>query len=114
MFYLFSGYLFVQLFSLTHLFNKASISLTAVFFSIIVFVIWSFIPVIGYVLAQFLGANSKMKNSSLLFYGLVVGLIETSLFYFDILTKQGSGAGTILVFSLFFFVAFIPAKRTIA
>ncbi len=47
----------------------------------------------------------------LLGFGVVAGLIETGLFYFDFLTKEVNGVGTLIVFALCFCIAFIPATE---
>ena len=80
---------------------------SAVIFSIIVFFIWSFIPVSGYFVAKLLKANGYLNNYCLLATGMIIAGIENSLFYFDILTYEQSIIGVLVVFILFFISAYI-------
>lgn len=73
--------------------------------------IWSFIPVVGYWLAKLLKANGQASKYLLFIFGVSVGLIEDSLFYFDLLTAKQNTIGTLIVFILFFIIAFISINN---
>lgn len=105
--YLYLGYLFIQLYGIINVFNRNSIATSAIIFSILVFIIWSFLPMIGYIIAKLTGANGKVSKYVLFIYGFVVGLLENSLFYFDLLTKEQNLIGTFMVIFLFFVIAYI-------
>lgn len=110
--YLYLGYLLVQLYPLIIKVFQLNISISAIFFSIIVVFIWSFIPFIGYCLAKLFNANGKAGKYILFTFGTGVGIIENSLFYFDFLTDKQSTIGTFVVFFLFFMVAYISTNKT--
>ena len=82
------------------------------FFSIVVVFLWSFIPFIGYWVAKLFKANGKTSKYTLLVFGIGIGIIENSLFYFNCLTNEQSIIGTIIVFFLFFIVAYISTNKT--
>lgn len=86
---------------------------SALFFSVIVVFIWSFIPVVGYGLAKLLNAKGKASKYFLFSFGFGVGVIERSLFYFDFLTNKQSDMGIFLVFILFFMVAYVSMNKTV-
>lgn len=111
---LYYGYLVFQLYLVVGLFYKVSISASAVFFSVIVFIIWTFLPVLGYGLAKLMKAKGQASHKALFFIGLSIGLLEQSWFYFNITIRDQSNISTLLVFMLFFISAFItiPAKKT--
>ncbi|MGL1957213.1 MAG: hypothetical protein OCD00_07855 [Colwellia sp.] len=111
--YLYLSYFVVQLYGITHVFNKMSISFSVIFFSIVVFIIWSFAPLMGYLLAKIIVANNNLNKQTLLFYGFIIGIIEKSLFYFNFLTAKQTDIGMLIVFCLFFLVAFTPLKLNI-
>ena len=85
--------------------------IAAILFSIIVVFLWSFIPVIGYWLGKLLKANGQVSKSILLIFGVGVGVIEKSLFYFDFLTNKQSTIGTFIVFFFFFIIAYISINK---
>ncbi|MEW6991704.1 hypothetical protein AADZ91_13605 [Colwelliaceae bacterium 6441] len=111
MLYLYLGYLFIQSFPVVKKLTNESIAPTAVFFSLIVFLIWSFIPVLGYTFACLIKQTKQQTTTILLIYGALVALIENSLFYFNILTYEENILSTLLSALLFFVVAFMPKKR---
>ena len=86
-------------------------SISMVFFSIVVVFIWSIIPFIGYGLAKMLNANGHIGKYTLFIFGVSVGLIENSLFYFNLLAKEQSTIGTFIVITLFFIIAFISINK---
>ena len=104
---LYYGYLVFQLYLVFGLFFKVSISASAVFFSVIVFFIWTFLPILGYALAKLLGAKGESNPKVLFSIGLVIGLVEQAWFYFNITIRDQSSINTFIVFLLFFAVGFI-------
>ena len=111
MLHLYIGYLFIQLFAIVELFSKASISMVAVFFSLIVFIIWSSLPILGYLLAKYCGAKEAGSRFKLTLLGSLIALIENGLFYVEVLSKEKTGLAIVVVFVLFFLSAFIPLDR---
>lgn len=111
MFALYLGYLLVQTYSIIDVFFKNTIAPSAAFFSIIVFIIWSFIPLLGYFLAKLLGAKGISSQPILLIIGFSVALFENSWFYLGWLVKGDDFLATAIVFGLFFSVAFLPFKK---
>ena len=101
----------VQSYPLIDKLFQSNISIPAIFFSIVVVFIWSFIPVVGYWLAKLLKANGQVSKYILFIFGVSVGLIEDSLFYFDFLTPKQNTIGTLIVFVLFFIIAFISINN---
>lgn len=110
--YLYLGYLLVQFYPLINKLFQSKISLSAIIFSIAVVFIWSFIPFVGYWLAKLLKANGQASKYVLFVFGIGIGFIENSLFYFEILTNKQNTIGTFLVFILFFIIAYIPPHKT--
>tara|TARA_B110000467_G_C17973915_1_gene291615 strand:- start:82 stop:423 length:342 start_codon:yes stop_codon:yes gene_type:complete len=108
---LYLGYLLIQTYSIIGVFLKNTIAPSAAFFSIIVFVVWSFIPLLGYQLAKFMGAKGIASKPLLFTLGLGIALFENSWFYFDWLVKGEDNIATAIVFGLFFIVAFLPFKK---
>jgi len=80
-------------------------------FSIVVVFVWSLIPMIGYGLAKWLNANGQKNKYILFIFGVSVGLIEDSLFYFNFLAKEQSTIGTVIVLILFFIIVFISTNK---
>jgi len=110
--YLYLGYLLVQFYPVIKKLHQSDISISAIFFSIVIVFIWSFMPIVGYWLAKLLKANGQANKYMLFIFGVGVGLIENSLFYFEILTYKQNAIGTFVVFILFFIIAYIPTNKT--
>ena len=91
---------------------EMNISISAIIFSIIIVVIWSFIPFIGYCLAKLLKAKGTISKYISFIFGFGIGIIENSLFYFDFLTNKQTIIGTSVAFFLFFTAAYISTKKT--
>jgi hypothetical protein len=108
---LYFGYLVVQTYGIIDVFFKNTIAPSAAFFSIVVFIIWSFIPLLGYLLAKAFGAKGTTSKPLLFMLGIGVALFENSWFYFDWFVKGEDLFATALVFSLFFLLAFSPANK---
>jgi len=77
-------------------------------FFITVFVIWSFIAMIGCIFARMIGGCETLDKRLLLLLGFSLGLMENGLFYVDVLTKGNTWLGTSLVFFSFFTIAILP------
>lgn len=107
MLYLYLGYIFAQSYAVTQKLLSASISPLAMFFSIVVFIIWSTFPVAGYLLAKVFRAKGNLNNKTLLASGFALGFVENILFHFNILPYGWESAGTFIVFGLSFGLAFV-------
>lgn len=108
MLYLYLGYVVTQLYALVGVFSKNTVAASAIFFSLVVFAIWSFVPTLGYAFAKAIGAHGHSNKVTLLVVGIIIALIENSLTYFNVLNDQQHYIGTTIVFVLFFFCAFLP------
>lgn len=104
--YLYMGYALVKLYSVITVLSQQHLALSALIFSIVIFLIWSFIPVLGYLLAKLIGAKGKSSAAVLLIMGIGVGLLENALFYFDFLTPYQGYMGTLIVMGVFFITAY--------
>lgn len=111
--YLYFGYLLVQLCLLLVQIFQTNMSISALFFLVVVILFWSFIPVVGYLLAKLLKAKGKVDNYILFAFGFTIALIEKSLFYFEFLIKEQIVIGTFVAFILCFIVAFISTNKTV-
>ena len=100
-----------QLYAIVDVFSKNTVAASAIFFSLVVFIIWSFIPVLGYLLAKAIGAKGNANRSSLLIAGIIVALIENGLQYFNILNNKQLDIGTAVVVVLFFLIAYLPLNK---
>jgi len=111
MLYLYLGYVLTQFYAIAEVFSKNTVAPSAVFFSLIVFVIWSFMPVLGYLFAKAIGAKGFANKSTLLIAGVVVALIENGLVHFNILDDKQLNTGTAIVLLLFFLIAYLPLNK---
>ncbi len=111
MLYLYLGYVVTQFYSIIDVFLKNSVAPSAIFFSLVVFVIWSFIPVLGYPLAKAIGAKGYADKIPLVFAGIVIALIENGLTYFSLISDKQYNIGTAIVFLLFFMLAYLPINK---
>ena len=108
MLYLYLGYVVIQLYAIVDVFSKNTIAPSAIFFSLVVFVIWSFIPILGYAFAKAIGAHGHTNKITLLVSGIIIALIENGLTYFNLLSDKQYNIGTSIVFLLFFLIAYLP------
>jgi len=112
---LYCGYLIFQLSLVLGLFYKVNISASAVFFSVIVFIVWTFIPTLGYTVAKWFlhkKPNYIEPSTKVLFLtGLIIGFAEQAWFYFNISIREQSNLSTFIVFILFFLAAFITTPN---
>lgn len=109
--YLYLGYLLLHSYSLMSKLWQTSMPFSAVVFSIVVFFIWTFIPFIGYCLGKLLKANGHASKTILFVFGIIIGLVEKGLFYFDFITQEQNMIGTLIVFILFFAVAYVSINK---
>ena len=111
MLYLYLGYVVIQLYAIVGVFSKNTVAASAMFFSLVVFVIWSFIPILGYALAKAIGAHGHNNKLTLFVSAIIIALIENGLTYFNLLSNKQYNIGTTIVFLLFFLVAYIPLAK---
>jgi hypothetical protein len=109
-FYLYLGYALVKLYSVANSLLNQNLALSALIFSIVVFFVWSFIPVLGYLLAKLIGAKGQSSAKVLLLIGIGAGLFENGLFYYHILTPYQGEIGTIVVMGIFFITAYFSLQ----
>ena len=88
MFALFIGYLVVQLALFTMVKMPDEMNLSAIVFSISVFVIWSFIPAFCYLMAKSFGAKGDLSKLILFAVGLSVAIGEKLLLKLNILNNE--------------------------
>ena len=112
MLYLFLGYVITQFYAIAEVFSRTDIAPSAMFFALIVFIIWSFLPVLGYALAKNFGALGHSNHTVLILAGVIIALLENGLSYFNFLSDKQHDIGTAIVFTLFFAFAYLPFKRT--
>jgi len=108
---LYFGYLLVQTYGVIDVFFKNTIAPSAAFFSIIVLIIWSFIPLLGYFLAKVFGAKGIASQPLLFLLGIGIALFENCWFYFDWFVKGEDLFATAIVFILFFCLAYLPLTK---
>lgn len=109
---LYLGYFLVKFYSVINIFSQQSMPLSSLIFSIVVFVIWTFIPVLGYLFAKLIGAKGKSSARILFIVGAVVGLFENVLFNFEFFMPYQGDVSIIMVMVLFFITAFISLKES--
>jgi|GEM_PF-1259430 len=112
MLHLYLGYLSVQLYSFIALLHDSSYPFSVYIFSILVCLIFSFIPVLGYFLAKKVGAKGLTNHWVLLLSGFAAGLMEKMLYHFNILTFTDDNTGSIVMFVLLFLFAFVPGLKS--
>ena len=66
---------------------------------------------LGYLLAKALGAKGYAKKIPLLLCGVIIGLSENALTYFNLIAEKQYNIGTALVFILCFVIAYLPLNR---
>jgi len=108
--YLYLGYFLVKLYSVVGVLSQEKIALSALIFSIIVFFIWSFIPVLAYLFAKLIGAKGRSSAKVLFIIGASTALVENALFYFNILTPYQGDQGMLIVMCVFFITPYFSLK----
>jgi hypothetical protein len=111
MLYLYFGFLFAQSFSVAQVIYNANIPLLTIVFSIIVFLIWSFFPLLGYGVARTFGARLECSKYLLVFIGICISVVEQLLFHFEVLTTIDGYYTMLVTASLFFAAAFLPVSK---
>ena len=111
MLYLYIGYILAQSYAVIEKLVVSNIAPLAMFFSVVVFIIWSVFPVVGYLLAKVCKANGNLNNKTLMVCGLVLGCVENVLFHFNILTYGQESLGTLIVFCLSFALAYVSLNK---
>ena len=104
----------MKLYSVANSLLNQNLALSALIFSIVVFFVWSFIPVLGYLLAKLIGAKGQSSAKVLLLIGIGAGLFENGLFYYHILTPYQGDIGTIVVMGIFFITAYFSLQTPIS
>ena len=108
MLYLYLGFLIAQSFSVFKVLYNAHLPPLAVAFSITVFLIWTFVPILGYLAAKLIGARPQYNGLSLFLFGLAVCMFEKLLFRFDLLTTTDGFLPMLVTGICFFIIAFLP------
>jgi hypothetical protein len=108
--YLYLGYFLVKFYSVFEVLSQENIALSALIFSIVVFFVWSFIPVLAYLFAKLIGAKGRSSAMVLFVIGASAALLENALFYFNVLTPYQGDRGTLIVMGIFFITAYFSLK----
>ncbi len=108
--YLYLGYFLVKLYSVVGVLSQQKLAFSALFFSIVVFFVWSFIPVLAYLFAKLIGAKGRSSAKVLFVIGASAALLENALFYFNVLTPYQGDRGTLIVMGIFFITAYFSLK----
>ena len=115
MLYLYLGFLLTQSPVVIKVIYNANIPLLTIAFSIIVFMIWSLFPILGFALGKGVGKLINVKtycNKYILFtLGCSISIIEQALFHFEILSQKDGYAAMLVTASLFFGAAFVSLSR---
>jgi len=111
MLYLYLGYILAQSYAVIEKLILSNIAPLAMFFSVVVFIIWSVFPVLGYLLAKICKAKGNLNNKTFLVCGLALGAVENVLFHFNILSYGQESVGTLIVFCLSFALAYVSLKK---
>jgi hypothetical protein len=111
MLHLYLGYLIIKAYSLINTLSQEYIAGPAIVFSLVVFVIWSFVPMLGYLLAKLFGAKGHSSALTLFIVGMGVSLFENALFYFNALSPYQGSTGTFLVMIIFFISAYVSFSK---
>ena len=111
MLYLYLGFLIAQSYSVAQVIYNANIPILTVLFSITVFLIWSFFPVLGYGFARIFGKKLTVNKYLMITFGISISLIEQLLFHFDVYTRSDGYLTILMTAGMFFAVAFLPLNR---
>ena len=88
MIYLYLGYLSAHIYSTYSVIQSTSMPMIALVFSIAVLLIFTFIPIMGYVAARMLGAEPSFSKIQFLLLGCGVGWLENAFFYFEVIGRD--------------------------
>lgn len=111
MWYLYLGYILAQSYAVIEKLIVSNITPLAMFFSVLVFFIWSTFPVAGYLFAKICQAQGRLNRKVLLVCGFILGFVENILFHFNVLTYGQETLGTIIVFCLSFMLAYLSFNK---
>ncbi len=114
MWYLYSGFVSVQLYSVINVLYNNSVSFSALFFSVIVFIIWTLLPVSAYGIAKLCGRTSNFKPWVLIVLGVFIGLSEKFVFHLGLFGKDEFALGMLAVFVICFALAYVPNDKVFA
>lgn len=114
MLYLYLGYLLGQSYTAVQVMYHAQISFMALIFSIIVFLIWTFFPVLPYGAAKLMGARNKHNGFLLFAVGVSVSLLEKLLAYSGLLDTQEAYPAMAMAGVCFFLFAWIAPFRRLS
>lgn len=109
--YLYFGYSLVKLYSVINVLSQQSIALSSLIYSLVIFAVWSFIPVLGYLFAKLIGAKGHSNAKMLFVVGAAVGLLESTLLYFDAFAEFRGDVSTLIVMGIFFMTAYFSLKE---
>ncbi|GLQ30859.1 hypothetical protein [Litoribrevibacter albus] len=118
MLYLYLGFLLANTYSVVKVIYTSGIPFLTIVFSVLVFLIWSFFPVVGYGVARLIGAKGHTNKYTLLGIGIGICLIEKLLYEQGILANidgylvEGY-VGITVTTIMFFIAAFIPFEKGI-
>jgi len=108
MLYLYLGYLITKLHSFYEVLSGVNFVWSIYIFSFVVFLAFSFFPVLGYSLAKLVGAYGTSNRLVLIASGLTVGLMEMALVDFNIIAFGDGFMSELAAFFFMFIAAFIP------
>ena len=111
---LYFGYLIVQLVFLASVKLPQGMDLSSIIFSVTVFVVWSFLPVVAYIGAKAIGAKGNLPKIILFGIGISAAVIEKLLLEFDILNNEQQMIGFSLVCITFFAIAYVRRAPKLA
>jgi len=111
MIYLYLGYLSTQIYSTYSVIVDASMPFSALIFSIVVLLIFSFIPILGYVIGYMYGFRHRFSNLQLLLIGCGIGWVENAFFYFELFNRNQLEMVLLIATITFFAVNFININK---
>lgn len=111
MLFLFLGFELTQLFILFGALSHSELTLVQILITVLFSVVTDIIPILGYVIGKKIAGKSISNWIVLISLGLVVGLIQNSLFEFGILSSEQFDIATVISAVLFFIVAFLPINN---
>ncbi len=111
MLYLYLGFLIGQSYSVAEVIYTANIPFITIVFSVTVFLIWSFFPVLGYAAAKVMGAKGECNQYTLILLGVTISLVEKTLYHYEILTTINGYLGMLITGIMFFLVGFLSINK---
>ncbi|GAA3928034.1 hypothetical protein [Litoribacillus peritrichatus] len=116
MLYLYLGFLLGQSYSVIKVIYTANIPFLTIVFSVIVFLIWSFFPVIGYAVAKAIRVKTTdtegcQNKYALLALGISISAIESVLYHYELITSIDDYWGMLITALMFSVVALLPVNK---